>query len=71
MIIHGIQWQISVMPNIVADEQGDDTGRQCAQNIPVDAAKIDGIILFLADFFKPLSFPRQSVLRLVPFGHGT
>ena len=28
-------------------------------------------IQFLADFFKSLSFPFQSVLGLIPFGHGT
>ena len=67
----GIQWQISVMPNIVADEQGDDTGRQRANNIPVNAAKIDGIVQFSADFFKSLPFPCQSVLGLIPFGSGS
>jgi len=58
------------MPNIVADQQGDDTGRQRAHNIPVDATKIDGLVQFSADFFKSLSFPFQSVLGLIPFGSG-
>jgi len=58
------------MPNIVADQQGDDTGRQRANNIPVNAAKIDGLVQFSADFFKSLSFPFQSVLGLIPFGSG-
>ena len=70
MIIHGIQWQISVMPNIVADQQGGDTGRQRANNIPVNAAKVNGIVQFSTDFFKSLSFPFQSVLGLIPFGNG-
>lgn len=58
------------MPNIVADQQGDDTGRHRANNIPVNAAKIDGIVQFLADFFKSLPFLCQSVLGLIPFGSG-
>ena len=71
MIIHGIQWQISVMPNIVSDQQGGDTGRQRANNIPVNAAKVNGIVQFSTDFFKSLSFPFQSVLGLIPLGSGT
>jgi phage terminase large subunit GpA-like protein len=58
MIIHGIQWQISVMPNIVADQQGGDTGRQRANNIPVNAAKVNGIVQFSTDFFKSLLVSR-------------
>ncbi len=59
------------MPNIVADQQGDDTGRQRAHNLPVDASKIDGLVQFSADFFKSLSFPFQSVLGFIPFGSGS
>ena len=59
------------MPYIMADEQGGDTSGQCANNIPVNAAKIDGIVQFLADLFKPLPFACQSLLGLIPFGHGT
>ena len=58
------------MPNIVTNQQGDDTGCQRANNIPVDAAKIDGLVQFAADFFKSLPFPFQSVLGLIPFGSG-
>ena len=61
---------ISVMPYIMADQQDDDTGCQRANNIPVNAAKIDGLVQFSADFFKLLSFPFQSVLGLIPFGSG-
>src|ERR1035438_1931097 len=66
----GVQCQISMMPNIVADQQTDDTGCQRASNIPVNAAKIDGIVQFSADLFKSLPFPFQSVLGLIPFGSG-
>ena len=55
----------------MTDQQGDDTGGQRANYIPMDAAKIDGIVQFLADFFKPLPFACQSILGLIPFGHGT
>src|SRR5665213_122426 len=65
-----IQWQISVMPYIVADQQGDDTGCQRAQDIPMDTAKVDGIFQFSADFFKSLSLQFQSILGLIPFGSG-
>ena len=41
MTITGMQWQVSVMPNIVANKQGHNTGCQRAHYIPVDAAKID------------------------------
>jgi hypothetical protein len=58
------------MPDIVADNQSDDIGCQRAQNIPEDAAKIDGILQFLADFSKSLPFLFQSVLRLIPFSSG-
>ena len=58
------------MPNIVADQQGDDTGRQRANNIPVNAAKIDGLVQFSADFFKSLSFTFQIVFGLAPFRSG-
>ena len=53
---------------MVAHQQGDDTSRQRANNMPVNAAKIDGLIQFTADFFKSLPFPFQSVLGLIPFG---
>ena len=59
------------MPNIVADQQGDDTGCQRANNIPVNAAKIDGFVQFPANLFKPLPFPFQSVFGLIPFGNGS
>ena len=59
------------MPNIVANQQGETTGRQRAQNIPVNTTKIDGLVQFSADFFKSLPFPFQSVLGLIPFGSGT
>ena len=59
------------MPNIVADQQGDDTSRQRANNIPVNAAKIDGIVQFSANSFKSQPFAFQSVLGFVPFGNGT
>jgi len=58
------------MPNIVANQQGETTGRQRAQKIPVDTTKIDGLVQFSADFFKSLAFPFQSVLGLIPFGSG-
>ena len=58
------------MPNIVANQQGETTGRQRAQNIPVDTTKIDGLVQFSADLFKSLAFPFQSVLGLIPFGSG-
>jgi hypothetical protein len=56
------------MPYIVANQQGADAGCQRANNIPVNAAKIDGIVQFLADFFKSLPFPPQIVFGLIPFG---
>ena len=52
----------------MADQQGDGTGRQRANDIPMDAAKIDGIVQFLADFLKSLPFAFQNVLGLIPFG---
>ena len=59
------------MPNIVADQQGGDTGSQRAHNIPVDATKIDGLVQFSADLFKSLPFPFQIVFGLIPFGSGS
>ena len=55
----------------MADQQGDDTGCQRANDIPVNAAKIDGLVQFSADFFKSLPFPCQSVFRFIPFAHGS
>ena len=59
------------MPNIVAYQQGGDTGRQRANNIPVNAAKVNGIVQFSADLFKSLPFPFLIVLGLIPFGSGS
>ena len=66
MMIPWHSMAISVMPYIMTDQQGGDTGGQRANNIAVDAAKIDGIVQFLADLFKPLPFACQSLLRLIP-----
>ena len=54
----------------MAGQQCDNTGCQCANDIPVYAAQIDGLLQLSADFFKSLSFPFQASSGRIPFGHG-
>jgi hypothetical protein len=54
----------------VADHQGDETGRQRADNIPVAVTKIDGLVQLSTDFFKSLPFQCQSGFGSIPFGNG-